>query len=132
MSDTLTTTRSWRATHKFARIGSRKAQLVMGLIRGLSCDEALEALRFNHQRASYFIGAVLKSAMANADEQEAEMGHLYVATESGDVHVIKLGTEYEVVATNTLADQFFVASPLAVEGQLILRSRTDLICVGDQ
>jgi len=59
-------------------------------------------------------------------------GHLYVATESGDVHVIKLGTEYELVGTNTLADQFFVASPLAVEGQLILRSRTDLICVGDQ
>ena len=80
MSDTLTTTRSWRAMHKFARIGPRKAQLVMGLIRGLSCDEALEALRFNHQRASCFIAAVLKSAMANADEQEAEMGHLYVAT----------------------------------------------------
>ncbi|MCP4251773.1 MAG: 50S ribosomal protein L22 [bacterium] len=80
MSDTLSTTRSWRATHKFARIGPRKAQLVMGLIRGLPCDEALEALRFNHQRASMFIAAVLKSAMANADEQEAEMGHLYIAT----------------------------------------------------
>ena len=62
----------------------------------------------------------------------AAAGHLYVATESGDVHVIKLGAEYEVVATNTLADQFFVSSPLVVQGRLILRSGTDLICIGGQ
>ena len=66
--------------HRFARISPRKAGLVMALIRGLPCDQALEVLRFNHRRASGMIANVLKSAMANADEQEAEMGRLVVET----------------------------------------------------
>ena len=50
----------------------------MALIRNLPCDEALDALRFNRRRASGLIANVLKSAMANADEQEADMGSLRV------------------------------------------------------
>ena len=74
------TTRRWRAVHRFARISPYKARLVMALIRDLSCDAALDALRFNHRRASGFIADVLKSAMASANEQEADMGRLVVAT----------------------------------------------------
>jgi len=70
----------WKAEHRFAKIAPRKARLVMGLIRGRRCDEALESLRFNGRRASGMIAKVLKSAMANADEQEAEMGLLMVAS----------------------------------------------------
>ena len=50
----------------------------MALIRNLPCDEALDALRFNRRRASGLIANVLKSAMASADEQEADMGSLRV------------------------------------------------------
>jgi len=57
--------------------------------------------------------------------------HLYVATESGDVHLIRLGPVYEHVATNTLEGQFFVASPVAVDGKLLLRSQTHLLCIGE-
>lgn len=70
--------RTWRASHRFARIAPRKVRLVMDLIRGLPCADAVEQLRFNHRRSARFIEAVLKSAMVNADEQEAEMRTLFV------------------------------------------------------
>lgn len=70
--------RSWTAKHRFARIAPRKARLVMNLIRGKSCGEALEQLQFNARRPARFIEAVLKSAMVNADEQEADMPRLVV------------------------------------------------------
>ena len=69
----------WKASHRFARIAPRKARLVMDLIRGLSCAQAVEQLRFNHRRSARMIEAVLKSAMVNADEQEADMRSLVVS-----------------------------------------------------
>jgi large subunit ribosomal protein L22 len=50
----------------------------MDLIRGQQCGEALEQLRFSYRRSARLIEAVLKSAMVNADEQEADMRRLYV------------------------------------------------------
>lgn len=78
MAKTLTTAKTWNATHKFARIAPRKARLVIDLIRGLPCADAVEQLRFNHRRSARMIEAVLKSAMVNADEQEADMRRLFV------------------------------------------------------
>jgi len=54
---------------------------------------------------------------------------VYLATEEGDVVVVKTGNALEVLATNTLADQSFVASPIAVGDSLYLRSRTHLFRV---
>ncbi len=70
--------RTWNASHLFARIAPRKAILIIDLIRGRRCDEAMEQLRFNNRRAAAMIRDVLKSAMVNADEQEADMGRLYI------------------------------------------------------
>jgi large subunit ribosomal protein L22 len=70
---------SWTARHNYARIAERKARLVVDMIRGLPCDEAIEVLRFTHRRAASMIDRVLKSAMANANEQEATMSRLYVS-----------------------------------------------------
>ena len=58
-------------------------------------------------------------------------GNLYLASESGVVTVIKMGEKFEVVATNTLTDQMFVASPVVAEGELFLRSKTHIFCVSD-
>ena len=69
----------WTATHRFARIAERKARLVADMIRGHRCDEAVEMLRFTHKRAARMMDRVLKSAMANANEQEATMSKLYVS-----------------------------------------------------
>lgn len=51
---------------------------------------------------------------------------VYLATEEGDVVVVKAGDTFEILATNTLADQSFIASPLVAGDTLVLRSRTHL------
>ena len=70
---------AYRASHQFARISERKARLVVDMIRGLSCDRAVELLHFQPQRAAVMINRVLKSAMSNANEQAASMSRLYVS-----------------------------------------------------
>lgn len=59
----------------------------------------------------------------------AANGKLYLATEEGDVVIVKLGEKFEVLATNTLTDQFFVASPVIADGSLYLRSAAALFCI---
>jgi outer membrane protein assembly factor BamB len=58
-------------------------------------------------------------------------GKLYLASENGTVTVVRMGEKFDVLATNTMADQFFVASPVVVEGELFLRSKTHLFCISD-
>ncbi len=70
---------AWTAKHRYARIAERKARLVVDLIRGLPCDQAVEVLRYTHRRAAPMVDRVLKAAMASANEQEAAMNKLYVS-----------------------------------------------------
>ncbi len=56
-------------------------------------------------------------------------GKLYLATEDGDVVVLKMGEKFEVVATNTLADQVFIATPVIAAGELFLRGQNTLFCI---
>ncbi|MCI0487383.1 MAG: PQQ-like beta-propeller repeat protein [Blastocatellia bacterium] len=56
-------------------------------------------------------------------------GKLYLASESGIVTIVKMGEKFEVIATNTLKDQFFVASPVILGGELFLRGRNTLYCI---
>ena len=60
------------AKHRFARIAPRKARLLMDMVRGRDVDDALAMLRFSKQRASGMIEKVIRSAVANAAEQDAE------------------------------------------------------------
>jgi outer membrane protein assembly factor BamB len=53
-------------------------------------------------------------------------GMLYFPTEDGDVVVARIGSTLEIVTTNTLMDQSFVASPAVAGGDIFLRSRTHL------
>jgi outer membrane protein assembly factor BamB len=55
---------------------------------------------------------------------------VYLATEEGDVVVVRAGKTFEVLATNTLADQSFIASPIVVGNDMFLRSRTHLFRIG--
>ena len=60
----------YEAKHRFARIAPRKARLIMDLIRGRDVDDALSILRFSKQRASGMVEKVIRSAVANANEQD--------------------------------------------------------------
>ena len=69
---------AFKATHRFARIAPRKARLVMDLIRGRQVDDALAMLQFSKKRAAVLIDKVVRSAVANASEQEADTNALFV------------------------------------------------------
>ena len=68
------------ATLKYVRISSRKVKIVIDLIRGKSVDEALAIVKYTPKAASEIIEKLLKSAIANA-ENNHNMAHekLYVA-----------------------------------------------------
>jgi len=71
----------YTAKHRFARIAPRKARLLMNLVRGRDVDDAITMLKFAKQRASGMVEKVIRSAVANANEQEVSTGRnaLYVA-----------------------------------------------------
>ncbi len=56
-------------------------------------------------------------------------GKLYLASENEDVIVLKMGETFEVLATNTMTDQVFIATPAIADGELYLRSKTTLFCI---
>ncbi|GJQ26922.1 MAG: 50S ribosomal protein L22 [Phycisphaerae bacterium] len=64
--------------HRFARISPRKARLVTELIAGRHVNEALDLLKFTNKRASVLVDKVLRAAMADADEKEADVRRLFV------------------------------------------------------
>jgi large subunit ribosomal protein L22 len=68
-------TSKWR----FARITARKARLLTDLIRNKPVGEALDLLKFNKKRGAVMVAKVLKSAIANADVQEADVENLFVS-----------------------------------------------------
>lgn len=69
-----------RATLKYARISSRKVKIVADLIRGKDVSEALAIIKFTPKAASELLEKLLKSAIANAENNhDMKMENLYVA-----------------------------------------------------
>lgn len=68
------------ATLKYARISSRKVKIVADLIRGKNVDEAVAIVKFTPKAASEIIEKLLKSAIANAENNHGmKSNKLYVA-----------------------------------------------------
>ncbi len=68
------------AKHRFADMAARKVRAFATLIRGRNADEALEILRFHHNKAARLLETVLRSAMGNAEDQgSVEAGDLTVS-----------------------------------------------------
>ncbi len=70
---------AWKATHRFARISPRKARLMADLIRGCDVQDALNILKFTPNRAAGMVSKVLTSAIASANEAEADVDALVVS-----------------------------------------------------
>ena len=67
------------AIHKFARISDRKARIVLEQIKGKGVVQAAAILQYNPRYGAYLVGKVLKSAVANAEENHAlDSSELYV------------------------------------------------------
>lgn len=69
-----------KATAKYVRVSSTKASVVLDLIRGKSVGEAFAILEYTPRKAAEVILKVLKSAVANAEENhEMDVNRLFVA-----------------------------------------------------
>lgn len=56
-----------KAISKYVRISPRKVRQVVDLIRGKKVNEALAILKYTPKRASEVVSKVVKSAVANAE-----------------------------------------------------------------
>ena len=69
-----------RATLSRARISARKVNIVIDLIRGKDVNEALAILKFTPKAASPMVEKLLKSAIANAENNHnMDTSKLYIA-----------------------------------------------------
>lgn len=59
-----------KAKAKFIRMSPKKVRLLANLVRGLNVEDALVQLQFNKKLATLPLGKLLKSAVANAEENE--------------------------------------------------------------
>ena len=70
-----------KAVAKYVRIAPRKVRIVMDLIRGKDVADAFAILKFTPKRGSGLIQKVLKSAVANAENNfDMDADKLYVST----------------------------------------------------
>ena len=70
-----------KSVAKYVRIAPRKVRIVMDLIRGKKVDDAFAILKFTPKRGSRLIEKVLKSAVANAENNfDMDADKLYVTT----------------------------------------------------
>lgn len=69
-----------RAILRYARISSRKVKIVFDLIKGKNIDEAYAILRYTPKSASELLYKLMKSAEANAvNNNGLERDNLYIA-----------------------------------------------------
>ena len=70
----------YKASHRFARMAPRKARLVVDMIRGMPVNRALVVLDHSPQRAAVLVGKVVRSAVANAEQDtNVDPNHLRVS-----------------------------------------------------
>ena len=67
------------AKHRFARSSAQKARLVADQIRGMHVEKALELLTYSPKKSAALVKKVLESAIANADNEGADIDELVVA-----------------------------------------------------
>lgn len=69
-----------KATHRYARLSASKVRVVLNLIRDEDVDRASDILQFTDRGAADVIAKVLKSAVANATNNDGlDADELYVA-----------------------------------------------------
>ena len=83
----------WRSSYRYAPMSARKARLVTEMITGLRVQEAMDVLKFTRKRAAPMIDKVLRTAVADADEQQADVDNLYVSSATANDAGVRIGTK---------------------------------------
>ncbi len=99
-------------------------ELYVGRDNGvISCWNARTGERYYAERLSAGGGYTASGIAAD--------GKLYYPSEGGAVHVVKAGTQFELLAINELGETC-MASPAASKGTLLFRTRSKLIAIAPQ
>jgi large subunit ribosomal protein L22 len=70
----------FNASHMYAKTTARKARYVVDLVRGMPVNEALETLNFVHRRAARLVEKVIRSALANAEQNvDVDVNTLHIS-----------------------------------------------------
>lgn len=88
----------------------------------LSCWDAKTGTPFYHQQR-------LPKAYNFKASPVGASGKLYLASEEGEVVVVRMGETFEVMATNVLKDETFVATPAIIDGSIYLRGKNTLYAI---
>ena len=71
--------KEFRALHRYAPMTARKVRLAADMIRGEDVNRAMEILQYSPKRSSAALLKVLRSAAANAgQDEEVNVNRLYV------------------------------------------------------
>jgi len=68
-----------KASARFSRIAPRKARVIANLVRGRDVVEAIQLLQFTNKSGAAVVRTLLDSAVANAQQQEADVDSLFVS-----------------------------------------------------
>jgi large subunit ribosomal protein L22 len=100
-----------QATAKYIRTSSQKAGLVLDLIRGKDINRALSALQFSKKSVARDIAKVLRSAVANAQQQDGfggDVERLFISKAHADngpsmkrVRPAPMGRAFRIVKRTT-------------------------------
>lgn len=70
-----------KARLQFVRMSPQKARIVADMVRGKRVGEALQALQFTPRKPARILSGVLKSAVANAEQQGVQdVDRLFIKT----------------------------------------------------
>ena len=63
------------------------------MINGRNVQDAIDILKFTHKRTAKMFDKALKTAVADADEQQADVDNLYISEARVDDAGVRIGTK---------------------------------------
>ena len=73
-----------KASARFSRIAPRKARMIADLVRGRDAAEAIQLLQFTNKSGAPVIQKIIESAVANAQQDGADVDVLFVSKATVD------------------------------------------------
>ena len=73
-----------KASARFSRIAPRKARMIADLVRGRDAAEAIQLLQFTLKSGAPVLRKIIESAVANAQQDGADVDTLFVSKATVD------------------------------------------------
>jgi large subunit ribosomal protein L22 len=73
-----------KASARFSRIAPRKARMIADLVRGRDAAEAIQLLQFTQKSGAPIVKKIIESAVANAQQDGADVDVLFVSKATVD------------------------------------------------